>query len=355
MDLSGRRRGLRAGFIRDGEQRKRSKGEEHLHRARTRFGDAEEKREQDDRRGERIGGTFNGSERGDGVFAFLAVEHPDARFKFVDAAVRGGGTDVDAACAPGEFRQLRLVEGAFYRISVAVRENPELSIVVLHTDDRRVRRIADADREDRYLRFGEFVDDGCAATGELVAIGHEDHGLVRALCSLERLDGFFKRELYIGAADGDRLGVKVVHELDKARPVHGQRADQEGFARECDQAESVARIFLHDLAHQPFRMVHAAWLYVIGEHAFRNIEQHEQVAPGACVVHDLFAPGRAGGGNGQKKDDEGEQDDAEDTFAGRGVGKPCRAFIRAEHFAQKSGPADATGDGQNEDQRDDPE
>ena len=75
---------------------------------------------------------------------------------------------------------------------------------------------------------------------------------------------------------------------------------------------------------------------------------------GRRIVHDLFAPGRTGGGNGQEQHDEHEQDDAEDTFALRGVGEAGDAFVRAEHFTKKSGPANAAGNGQNEDQRNDP-
>ena len=355
LNLSGRRCCLRAGFARRGDEQKRGERKHGLNGARTRFGDAEKDREQDDRGGERIGGAFDGTERGDGVFALLAVELPDARFEFVDAAVRGGGADVDAARAAGEFGQLGLVERAFDRISLAIGENAELAVLVRDADDRRVRGVADADREDGDLRLGEVVDDRCAASGEFVAVGHEDDGLVRALRAFERLDGFFERELDVGAADRDRVGVEVVHELDEARPVHGQRADQKGFARERDEAEPVARILLHDLAHEPFRVVHATRLHVVGEHAFRDVEQDQQVASGGDIVHDLFAPGRTGGGDGQEQNGEREQDDAEDAFAGRRVGKTADAFVRAEHFAQKSVPADAAGDGENEDQRDDPE
>ena len=349
------RSSLRAGFVRNRKEQKRGERKHGLNGARTRLRDAEEKREQDDRGGERIGGSLDGTERGNGVFALLAVELPDARFEFVDAAVRGGGPDIDAARAPCEFSQLRLIERAFDRISLAVGEDAELAVLVRYADNRRIRWIADADRKDRDLRLGEVVDDRCAASGEFVAVGHENDSLVRALRAFERLDSLFKRELNVRASDRDGIDVKVVHKLDEARPVHGQRADQEGFARERDQSEPVARILLHDLAHKPFRVVHAARLHVVGEHTLRYIEQHEQVASGGGVVHDLFTPGRTRGGDGKKQDGKREQDDAEDPFAGRGVGEPGGAFIRTEHFPQESGPADAARDRQGEDQRDDPQ
>ena len=355
LDLSGRRRGLRTGFVRHGKNQKHGKREHCLNRTRTRLGNAEEQREQYDRGGERIGGTFDGTERGDGVFALLAVELTDARFEFVDAAVSGGGPHIDAARAAGEFGQLGFVERAPDRIAVAVGEDSEPAVLVRNADDRRIRRIADADRKNRDLRLGKVVDDRCAATGELVAVGHEHDGLVHTLCSAERSDGFFQRKLHIGAADGDRIGIEVVDELNEARPVHGQRTDQEGFARKRNESEAVARILLYDFAHEPLRMVHAGRLHVVGEHAFRDIEHHEQVASGGGVLHDLFTPGRAGGGNCQKQNDEREQDDAEDAFAGRGVGEPGGTFVRAKHLAQKFVPADAARDGQNEDQRDDPQ
>ena len=351
----GRRRRLCAGFRRDGENEKCGEREDRLNGTRARFGDAEKDREENDRGGERVGGAFNGAEHGDRVFALLAVEHFNARFEFVDAAVSGGGADIDSARAAREFGQLRFVERTFDRISLAVRENAEFAVLVLHADDRRVRRIADADGENRNLGFREIADDGCAAPGQFVAVRDEDDGLVRALRAFERLDGFLQRQLDVGASDRDRVGVEVVNKLDEARPVHGQRTNQEGFARERDESEAVAGILLHDFAHEPFRVVHAARLHVVGEHAPRNVEQYEQVAPRGGVLHDLFAPGRTGGGDSQEQHGKREQDDAEESFAGRGVGKTAGAFIRAEHPAQEPGPADAARDGQNQDQRDDPE
>ena len=306
---------LRAGFRGCGEQKERGKREKRLNRTRPRFGDTEEEDEKDDRGSERICGPFDGPERGDGVFAFLPVEHPDARFKFVDAAVCGGRADIEAAGAAGEFGQLRFVERAFDRVSVAVRKDTEFAVLILHADDRGIRRIADADGEDRDLSFCEIADDGCPAPGQFVAVRHEDDGLVRTLCAFECLDRVLKRELHIRAADRDRVGVEIVHKLNEARPVHRQRTDQKGFARERDESETVARILLDDFAHEPFRMVHAARLHVVGEHAFRNVEQHEQIPSGRGVLHDLFTPGRAGGGDGQEKHGKREQDDAEDAFA----------------------------------------
>ena len=72
-------------------------------------------------------------------------------------------------------------------------------------------------------------------------------------------------------------------------------------------------------------------------------------------MHDPPAPGRTRGGDCQKRDDEEQQDDTEDALAARGVGKLRGAFIRAEHLAEESVPANAARDGHDEDQRDDPQ
>ena len=178
---------------------------------------------------------------------------------------------------------------------------------------------------------------------------------MRALCALERLDSLFERELNVGAADGDRVRVEVVDELDETGAVDREGTDQEGFARERDEAEAVARILSYDFAHEPFRVVHAARLHVVGEHAAGDVEQHQQVASVGGVLPDLPSPGRTGRGDRQKQDHEEKQDDAEDAFAARGVGETSDAFVRTEHFAEKPGPADAARDGQGEDQRYDPE
>ena len=267
--------GLRAGLHRNAENQKRGERDDSLNRTRAGFGNAEEEREKDDGRGERVGGAFDGAEHRDCVFAVLAVEHLDARFEFVDAAVCGGGPDVDASGAAGKFGQLRLVERASDRIPAGIREHTELSVFARHADDRRVCGVAHADGEDRYLRLGEVADDGCAASREFVAVRHEDDCLVRTLRTFKSIYGFLKRELNVGAADGDRVGVEVVDELDEACAVDRERADQEGLARERDESEAVARILLDDFAHEPFRMVHAARLHVIGEHASGDVEQHQ--------------------------------------------------------------------------------
>ena len=299
----------------ESEAEQRRDREQSLHGAGTRLRDAEEEREEEEGGRERIGGAFDWAEHGDGVLALLPVEHFDAGFEFVDAAERRGGTDVHAAGPARKFGQLGLVQGAFHRVALAVGEDAELAAFVLHADDGGIGGVAHADCEDGYLRLREVADDRCAAPGELVAVGHEDHGFVHALRALERLYGFLERELDIGAADRDRVRVEVVDELDETGAVDREGTDQERLARERDEAEAVARILLHDFAHEPFRVVHAARLHVVGEHALRNVEQHQQVAPGGGVLHDLFAPGGTRRGHDREQDDPGEQEQAEDAFA----------------------------------------
>ena len=129
----------------------------------------------------------------------------------------------------------------------------------------------------------------------VLAVAHQHEiGIARRELA-ERAHGLAQRRADRGAAARDRIGRGVVEALEEQAVVAGQRAEHVGAAGEADQRETMAAVALHGFGEPADRGLGARQAVgrgILGEHAVRDVEQHDHVAAETRHLAGALAPVR---------------------------------------------------------------
>ncbi len=151
------------------------------------------------------------------------------------------------------------------------------AVLVAHEADRRALvvlrrnqlsgRRADSHRIDGDSRFGRTFGGVLALTLEVFAVGEKNHHLLiaglRLQCGRRNVDG----PAHIRTAAPDDRRVEGGERLEQCVVVERHRALDEGIARERDEADSVAREPLDEIADRELRALEACRGHVVRVHA----------------------------------------------------------------------------------------
>ena len=307
-----KRRILRAEGMQSGEKKAEKKETSSRRRAHPLFRETEPEAEKQERSRERIDGPLDRT-RLLAAVDLLSGELPDARFKTAEPGIGRCGPDIDSAGFLRKGAQGALVERTLHRISLRILQRAESAVFRRDLNQRRLGRIADAGDKKRNLQFDDLADSLAGIAVQLVAVGNEKNRAMGGLRRTEALDSRGKSLFNIGAADGNRIGGKIVERSQETGLVNGQRAFEKRLPGKGDQPETVTGIAFHQLADQPFGVFEPGGPHILGKHAARRVEHHHDVASLPRIGLNADAPGRTRRRNKKKNQRTGENHGAPET------------------------------------------
>ena len=278
----------------------------------------------------------------------------DPGFNLLKTGMGGGGTDINAAGFGGQSGQHLFVERHTDHIAAGVFQRLDIALFVAQLHDRGLRRIADAEDEQRDLQLDDPVQRLGTLAGQLIAVGNQDDRPVRGFRCAEPADRFRQRLLDVGAAYRNGIDRKFVHTLQKTGLVDGQRTFEKSIAGKRDQAEPVAGIAGAKLTDQPFGVIEPGRPDILRKHAFGNIEHDHQIASLSVVRQDPRAPGRTCGRRQQQDHGPGKQDRPPEPENRRSVHSGRIIGLLSEKLLQQDFPFPAAPIKNQGDQRQDP-
>ena len=183
--------------------------------------------------------------------------------------------------------QRALIEPRLDQVSRGILEEAA-ALIGRQGDEIAVRR-ADADRVDLESIFRGRLGRIHRTAFEILPVGHQDHHLVAVRAALQGglclLDG--ARD--IGAAARNDPRVERGERLLKRAIVQGDRALQEGAARECDQAHGIPVQLIHEVTDRKLRALQPVGFHVRGRHAAGGVHREDDVIAAAFGLFPAIA------------------------------------------------------------------